>query len=1495
MSPTTRRRLRTARRVALRVLLGIVAVLVLLVGGVLAALHTPWGREQVRGQVVSLLEDSFAGDVRIGRITGSILGEIVAHDVVIEDREGRPAIRAARVRVDLALLPLLGQEARFYEIVAEGLVVEGRPLPDGTLNLAALTEEKQEEESGWSLVFDEIRVPDARVSIVTADGPPVHLEALDATAALALPAQGTTRVEAEVGAWWLEQAQPVYARTRLAAGAEVTAIDELVASLGALRVSADGVRIAGDEIEGEASIVAPAASVRALVPDSPLVADVALDVRAAPAAPGAPTAIVLEGTVGPASVAADLTVDVDARHVAGTIRATDVDAARILEGATETALDASVRLDVTQDPDREGAEALAGRIGLDLRGRVEGARIDDLDVEATLDHGRVGVTSRLRGRGELDVRADARVVLGDVIVVEDAHVVAHAADLAKATGGLAPVHGRLAADLRGRGRLGEEPSFAIEGTVRGRRLAYEGNRIAALELDVDATGVPSRPRGSFALGAEDITSDGRYLGNLVVEARSREDGAIAVSAQSVPPRKPWLVDVEALVHVERGGEVVVVELDEHRIRTAGVAWYGDGGTIRYDGEKVQVARLRTTIADGRLAVDGTYELAGRDAGDLAASIHVDGIDLAEVDRSLDLAEDWRGHVDTNVHVIKRGTRWYGSIVGEASGVRRAAGVPALDARGEVRLSPGKVVVDATVGGDEIGEISADLEIAAPPRIDDPAAWQRLDRDAITRGRVALDALDLAAIARAAGATDAEIAGRVDGELVLTATESHGAITARGVTTPSLPAPVDARFQLDQVEDEVVTASLVATLRDVATARAEATVAVPRRPFDVEAWARLDEDAIRGASLRVDDLVLDAEASRRLGLAEPLYGRAALLVEIAAGLEGVDATAVVRALRGGPIAAPIDLRLRAVTEDDGVTATLVAGTTNAPGIVVGEVQVPLDLAELRARGADTLTALPLDGAIRIEPTSLATVAAIFGRDRRLVGTLDGRIAIGGTVGTPTAELNADLRDAGIGSPTLEELHVHGTWNGRIASLEVRGRQQDGGALVVDARADLETPEATSVRLRATRFDLAPIAQLGPTAYLGVRGRLDANVTVAGLDPETAAIGGVVRLRDGRLPLSPELGTLRDAELRASLDEGQLQVTAAGRVGAGKLDLRAEGRLDGLMPTVVQIAASAQNITLIDDRQPRIEGNLNARVRRAGEQWRVDATISGARLTLPEETGEPLHPAGAPDDMVIIENGRPPPRTIDPETDFAALLGNRPTAPWLVAEIELKPSRVFSEQLRGKVVGNAKVAIGDDGASIDGSLRVTQGSVMLFDRNYRIDRALVRFDGGIDPLLDIALVKDFPQLTMFVELRGRASAPDLQLTSRPATYTEGQLLTFLLGGSPGAEPGAEVRDAATGVASSLISQKVGGLFDDYLPVDVDVLRFEAATANESASITVGKWFTRRLFAAYQQRLDARPDQNAGEAQLEYWLAPDVLIDARVGDRGHHDADLLWIKRW
>lgn len=1454
MSPAGKARIRRARRIVLRGMLVLIAVVVIGIGSAIAALHTAWGRDKVRAEIEGMLDDAFVGDVSIGRLDGSVFGVVTLRDVVIRDSAGDPAITVAAMRVDLALLPLLDQEARFYRIALEGLVVDGRPLPDGRLNLSAMTEE-QEDPPTWDLVFDEIVVRGGRLTIAGTDRVD-HFDGLDVAARIAMPTAGAARFDAAVSAFWRERGLPVRLDTQLTAGEEVTEIESLDAGLGALAATARAVRIRGDQITGDVTIDAPAAAVRALVPDSPLIGEVHLALTASDA-PGGATLVAVDGTVGGAGIGGAAVYSAAEPRLTGMLRVTDANAAAILADSIRTDLDAALTIDI-------GGEDARGVATISARGTGEGGLRADLDAAVILD--------------------------GDDVHLGGAHLVATATDLARTFGEVAPVHGTFTADLRAHGRIaGGEPRLAIRGTVDGKRIRIDRHRVRSLHLDLDTRGVPHDPSGSAKLAARGVVVDGSSAGDLFFDARSRADRAIAVRVRSVPPWKPFRLDLDGLVRV---GDEVTIALGEHRLRTHWIDWHGRGGTIAIGHGKVSVARLRTSIARGHLVVNGTYHHGDRQAGDFATSIHLDHLDLAEVARSLQLPDRVRGEVDAQVHIVKRGRRWYGSIVGAGEQLVMRDGATPIDVRAEARLAPEGIRIDAAVTGRGVGTATVDLDLVPPRRLEDPAAWMRLERDAIRTGRVMIDGLDLEGITSVAG-IDAGVTGRLDGELTLTATESHGRLVARGVTAGGMDAPIDAELTIDQVGGDLVAAQLVATVREVGTARAEATVGVPARPFDLAAWARVDADSVRGATLRVDDLVLDAKRSKRLGLVEPWFGRADLLVEVAPGLREVIARLDLTGVRGGPLARPVDVQIRASGDATGASVTL-TGSIGGTQVLTGEAKLPLALDDLRRRGADALRDAALTATLEVD-SKIGPIAAAFGRPQKLVGTVDATVTIGGTVGAPTA--TAAIRFAGVGmrKARLRELTLDAAWDGRVVTAAARGSQGDGGRLRIDARADVQSLDAATAAIEAEGFDLAPLAQLGPARFLGVAGILDADVRLRGLDPATARIDGTVRLEEARLPLGGNVGTLRDGEIVASLRGGKLSIEGEGRIGSGSAELRAHATMRGLTPDRADLSVRIDGVTLIGEVQPRVSGTVKAKLRRDGDRWKVDATVRAARVVVPAGEGKPLHEPGLPEDMVIIENGKPAPSTLEPEPSWKALLGIRPTAPWLIVTVKILPVGIQTPEFRGKLRGDLTLTIGDDGIAVDGEIETTTGSVALFDRRYRIDHAAVRFDGSVDPTLDVQLVHEFPQVTMFVTVRGRLSQPDLELSSRPATYTEGQLLSFLLGGSPGMNPGSEVRDAATGVASALLSKKVGGYVGDYLPVEVDVLRFEAATASTGAAFTVGKWLSRRLFVAYRRRLDARTDENAGEGEVEYWLRPDILVEATVGDRGHHDADLLWLKRW
>jgi autotransporter translocation and assembly factor TamB len=98
------RRLRWLRRA----LLAFAALVVVAIVGFLIVIPTDWGRERIRRRVVAMLQDQFPGCLTIGRVDGSVLGDVYLSDVVACDSDGRQAITVKRVRANLGLLALIG-------------------------------------------------------------------------------------------------------------------------------------------------------------------------------------------------------------------------------------------------------------------------------------------------------------------------------------------------------------------------------------------------------------------------------------------------------------------------------------------------------------------------------------------------------------------------------------------------------------------------------------------------------------------------------------------------------------------------------------------------------------------------------------------------------------------------------------------------------------------------------------------------------------------------------------------------------------------------------------------------------------------------------------------------------------------------------------------------------------------------------------------------------------------------------------------------------------------------------------------------------------------------------------------------------------------------------------------------------------------------------------------------------------------------------------------
>ncbi|HTM19971.1 MAG TPA: translocation/assembly module TamB domain-containing protein, partial [Kofleriaceae bacterium] len=803
----------------------------------------------------------------------------------------------------------------------------------------------------------------------------------------------------------------------------------------------------------------------------------------------------------------------------------------------------------------------------------------------------------------------------------------------------------------------------------------------------------------------------------------------------------------------------------------------------------------------------------------------------------------------------------------------------------------RIAIDGGTNGG-IGHARVDVGLDPPRDYLRPAAWKRLPRRAIQRGRITVDGGDLRQLAISAGQVP-RADGRVDAELTLTRTGSHGTVRARGITAARLPAPLDLALHIDRKDSRIVDLQLDAGLRGLVAGTASARVQIPERPFDPAGWARMDADNLHSATVVIPDVRIDDRLSRRLRLHDRWHGRASLALEVGAGMRDALVQIEVHRLRGKPLRAPVELALTVRAGHAGIEVDASAGGNGA--LITGEAHVPVPMDALWERGAPALRRAPLTGKVELQPTPVGRLLGLASGREQLVGTVAATATIGGTVDAPTGRAVMMLRDVGVRRPTLQRLTATAIWDGARLRARVRGTQYDGGRLAVDTALDPADPATAKGTLVAHRFDVGPLALLGPARLATVEGRLGGELRVTGLGRDTAVIDGDLRMTEAHLPIDSRIGTLRHGTVRLSARNGRFQLGVDGRIGDGTLSLHAAGSARGLVPEQARIDGALHNVVLLAEVQPRVDAALHATVRRAGDGLVIEGEVRNGRIAVPKLGARPLYQPGTPHDMIIIANGVPPPRTVKPVPPWRALLGTRPSHPWLHLNLAIRPMVVQTGELRALLSGRLRVQAGDDGLLVGGGLSIAEGSIVLFDRRYRVERAELSFNGGADPVVDVRLIHDFPGMTLYITVTGPLKDPHMQLASQPASYSEGQLLAVLLGANPGQEGSPELEDAATGLAASILSKKLGGYVEGYLPVELDVLRFKTATATEAASLTVGKWITRKLFLAYERRLEARPDQNAGQGEVEYWLRPDLLLEAQVGDRGHHDLDLLWLDRW
>jgi hypothetical protein len=737
---------------------------------------------------------------------------------------------------------------------------------------------------------------------------------------------------------------------------------------------------------------------------------------------------------------------------------------------------------------------------------------------------------------------------------------------------------------------------------------------------------------------------------------------------------------------------------------------------------------------------------------------------------------------------------------------------------------------------------------------------------------------------------------------------------------------------------------------VATAALTARFALPERPFDLASWpaaaggatARAatsptwrdrGRDLLKEAGARLDPVAFDPELLARLGvtrlLAEhgvtdhnrssggkgppaslvggnpvgmtaPYRGRAT--AELALGPAATEARAAIdlSGVTGGALVAPVSLHV-AITAGPSGTHLRAEAHGGGPGHDVGLGVVEADLPMTPDRWIEQPAAVlrsPFTARWTLPVTPVVPVLAIAGRHDLSGGTLEGSAAIRGTPATPIVEaarlvardLVVAARPGSPKPPALADLELGATWGGASGTVTLAGHEATGGELhgFVNGRPDALASATGSLVTRA--LDIAPIAALLPDRLAAAAGVVDADLALG-----AGRVTGKLHVTGGALPIAAVVGTLRDTTADLVIDERTIRGTVDGKLGRGTIHLTADTAAD---LTTTSAKLEVTNVSALGALRPIISATLDARLRLDGMVVRGKVDVSNAHVTLPEHPGTPLLDASVPVDLVFA--GAP---------EAAEPTGPRaPVHPWLDVDVALGPTRfdahdaVAAPGIDVDVLSVGGTLRGDDlhvsvgeSVGVRGIVEIEDADADILGRRYLLEPSRARFDGTIDPLLDITMTHPFSELTLTVALRGRMSQPELVFSSDAGSYSHDQLFGFFVGGEPGGDPNSQTGEAVTGAVVKGVTGGLGRRISKALPFQLDAVSCAPATTSTSKSCTFGKRLSQRLVVYYSPHLAPLPSENANELHAEYRLGSKAMIDVTGGDREHYGADLLWRHRW
>jgi translocation and assembly module TamB len=364
-----------------------------------------------------------------------------------------------------------------------------------------------------------------------------------------------------------------------------------------------------------------------------------------------------------------------------------------------------------------------------------------------------------------------------------------------------------------------------------------------------------------------------------------------------------------------------------------------------------------------------------------------------------------------------------------------------------------------------------------------------------------------------------------------------------------------------------------------------------------------------------------------------------------------------------------------------------------------------------------------------------------------------------------------------------------------------------------------------------------------------------------------LNGDLKISSGEIDYYQVNLGLRQVTFDARLTDNGVDFAGTTHIGSGAADAKGHLEWRNSLP-FGKVQFEGTNLRVVDipeaqiDASPELEFNIDGR--------RIEAAgavkVPYAKIVPTDLTGAVR---SSSDEVIVGQEQTDPAKRFEVMSAITLALGDRVS--------------VDTTGLTGRLKGNITVRSGyDEVTSGTGELSIEDGKYSAYARKLDIQRGRLIFTGGPigNPGIDIRAIKEFPDVTAGVNVRGTLLQPRMSFFSDPS-LTQSQIVSLILSG--GSLETAQNKQSGAG--SELLAQG-GAILAQQLGsrVGIEDVSLETDLTNET-SLVLGRYLSPRLYVSYGISLT----EQLNTLKLRYSLGDHWTVKTEVGQgRG---ADLVY----